>query len=35
MPDASAPVMADLLLVVVTTAFFGLSWAYVRACDRL
>jgi hypothetical protein len=27
--------MLDLIFVLATVAFFGLSWAYVRACDRL
>lgn len=27
--------MIDLVLVLVTVAFFALSWAYVRFCDRL
>jgi hypothetical protein len=27
--------MADLILVAVTIAFFALSIAYTRACDRL
>jgi hypothetical protein len=27
--------MADLILVAVTVAFFALSIAYTRGCDRL
>jgi len=27
--------MFDPILVVVTLGFFGLSWLYVRACERL
>jgi len=27
--------MLDLILVLVTFAFFGASWLYVRACDRM
>lgn len=27
--------MADLIFVLVATAFFGLCVLYVRACDRL
>jgi len=27
--------MTDLVLVLVGVAFFGLSWAYVRACESL
>jgi hypothetical protein len=27
--------MFDVLLVLATIAFFGVSWAYVRFCDRL
>jgi hypothetical protein len=27
--------MADLVFVAVTLVFFGLSWLYVRACERL
>jgi hypothetical protein len=27
--------MADLVFVIVTVAFFGLSWVYVRALDHL
>jgi hypothetical protein len=27
--------MTDLILVVVTIAFFALSIAYTRGCDRL
>jgi hypothetical protein len=27
--------MADLFFVAVTLVFFGLSWLYVRACERL
>jgi len=27
--------MLDLLLVLSTVAFFGLSWAYARFCERL
>jgi len=25
----------DVVFVVVTLLFFGLSWLYVRACDRV
>jgi hypothetical protein len=27
--------MIDLLLVLVTAAFFGLSWGYARLCEKL
>ena len=27
--------MMDIVFVSVTIAFFGLSWAYITACDRL
>jgi len=27
--------MVDLIFVLVTLAFFGLSWLYVRACERV
>jgi len=27
--------MIDLFFVLLTLAFFGLSWLYVRACERL
>jgi len=27
--------MEDVLFVVATIGFFALSWAYVRACERL
>src|SRR2546425_11977646 len=27
--------VTDLLLIVATVAFFAVSWAYVRFCDRL
>jgi hypothetical protein len=27
--------MLDLLLILVTAAFFAVSWAYVRFCDGL
>jgi hypothetical protein len=27
--------MMDVVFVVVTLAFFFLSWLYVRACDRV
>ena len=27
--------MFDVLLVLITVAFFGLSWAYARFCERL
>jgi hypothetical protein len=27
--------MLDLLLILLTAAFFALSWAYVRFCARL
>jgi hypothetical protein len=27
--------MIDLFFVALTLAFFGLSWLYVRACERL
>jgi hypothetical protein len=27
--------MLDLLFVALTVGFFALSWAYVRACDRV
>jgi len=27
--------MIDFVLVLATVVFFGLSWAYVRFCDRL
>jgi len=25
----------DLAFVLLTLAFFGVSWAYVRACERI
>jgi len=27
--------MLDLVFVAVTVGFFGLCWAYTRACERL
>ena len=27
--------MIDLVLMLATVAFFALSWAYVRFCERL
>jgi hypothetical protein len=27
--------MLDLLLILATAAFFAVSWAYVRFCERL
>ena len=27
--------MTDLLLVLATAAFFGLSWGYARLCEKL
>jgi len=27
--------MSDVLLVLATAAFFGLSWGYARLCERL
>jgi hypothetical protein len=27
--------MIDLLLVLATAAFFGLSWGYARLCEKL
>jgi len=27
--------MPDLLFVTITVGFFVITWAYVRACDRL
>jgi len=27
--------MSDVLVVVLTLAFFSLSWLYVRACERV
>jgi hypothetical protein len=27
--------MPDVVFVLVTLAFFGASWLYVRACERL
>jgi len=33
--DASRHRMLDLVLVLASVAFFALSWAYVRFCDRL
>jgi hypothetical protein len=27
--------MADLIYVVLTLVFFGLSWAFIVMCDRL
>jgi len=27
--------MTDLLLVLATAAFFGLSWGYARICEKL
>jgi hypothetical protein len=35
MVHAEGPGMIDLVLVLATVAFFALSWAYVRFCDRL
>jgi hypothetical protein len=29
------PGMSDLVFVLLTVAFFGLSWAYVAACARM
>jgi hypothetical protein len=29
------PVMADVMYLGVTLAFFGLSWLLVRLCERL
>jgi hypothetical protein len=28
-------VMADIVYVAVTVAFFGLSWLLIRLCERL
>ncbi len=33
--ESRGPRMLDIVLVVVTIAFFALSLAYVGACDRL
>jgi hypothetical protein len=34
--DAHSPKqMKDLLLIAVSLAFFGLTWAYARSLDRL
>jgi hypothetical protein len=27
--------LVDIVLVIVTIAFFALSWAYTAACDRI
>ena len=27
--------MLDLLLILLTVAFFAIAWAYVRFCDAL
>ena len=27
--------MLDLILIASAAAFFGISWAYVRFCERL
>jgi len=27
--------MIDLVYVALTVAFFGIAWAYARACDRV
>jgi hypothetical protein len=27
--------MADVVFVVITLAFFAITWLYVRACDRV
>jgi len=27
--------MNDALMVLLTVAFFGLAWLYVRACERV
>jgi len=35
MADAPHRAMIDLFLVLGTVAFFAISWAYVRFCDRL
>jgi len=26
---------SDVVLLLVTIAFFGIAWAYIVACDRL
>jgi len=31
----SEPAMSDLVFILLTVAFFGLSWAYVAACARM
>ena len=33
--DAHGTGMIDLLLVLATAAFFGLSWGYAHICERL
>jgi hypothetical protein len=33
--DAVPTGMLDLVLVLATAAFFGLSWAYARFCEGL
>jgi hypothetical protein len=33
--DALPPAMIDLLLILSTAAFFGLSWGYARLCEKL
>jgi len=33
--DAQPQAMLDLLFVLATVAFFALSWAYARLCERL
>jgi hypothetical protein len=30
-----ATAMMDVILILVSVGFFGLSWLYVVACDRL
>jgi hypothetical protein len=32
---ASQARMTDVLLVLATAAFFGLSWGYARICEKL
>jgi hypothetical protein len=27
--------MTDIVYIAIAAAFFGLTWAYARACDRL
>jgi hypothetical protein len=35
MTNATHRAMLDVLLVAAASAFFAMSWAYVRFCERL